>query len=425
MSTKIIDAIVSMQDASYEMQRLQKARTGLIMGSPFFGTLALQLTMKLDPKSETAFWIDGTTVAVHPDIAREMPMGELEGLLARATLNAALGHPLRREGREAKRWNEACAHVAGLEVTLAGMLLPEGSPADPAYRGMSAPQVYGLLAPPPGDDDGQGGAQGGAGDQGRGKPQPQGEQPPSEPPSGSPDDSQGQGEGAPEGSPSPGSGEVRDAEGDEAAIEEQAAKWQEAVAQAAQVARAQGKLPGDLERAALAVVNPRVGWREALARFFKARARDDSSWMRPNRRFLTSGFYLPSLDSQRMGPIAIAIDLSGSISQHEIDQFLAEMHAIRGECNPESFVLLPFDTGVRSVSIITEGEELEFKAKAGGGTDFEPIPRALAELAIVPEVLVYLTDLDCSSFPEEPEYPVLWVTTNRDHAPFGEVIRME
>lgn len=455
-TNEIIGKMVTGIDQSYEMQRLVKARTGLIMASPFFGTLALNLKLAIDEKSEAAFWTDGTTVGVRPEIVRDLPMGELEAILARATINAALGHPYRREGREPKRWGEACAHVAGLEVALAGMTLPAGSPAAPAFKGMSAPQVYAELQPPPSDS---GGDQGGAGaSDPAGSPQSapggsQGDQDPSdpaqspsEPPSGSQDDSQGDqgssdpgsqpGNAAPQQSqagagaggppmPDPGSGEIRDAQGDAAEREEQANNWQVAVAQAAQVARAQGKLPGDLERAAMEVVNARVSWREALMRFFKSRAKDDHTWNRPNHRMLGTGFYFPARSSIRMGPIAIAIDLSGSIGQAEVDMFLAEMQAIRNECKPEKFILLPFDTRVVETIEIEEHDDLEFKTKAGGGTDFKPAVEALAEMGVEPEALVYLTDLDCSSFPDEPGYPVLWATTRKEHAPFGEVILMQ
>ena len=37
---------------------------------------------------------------------------------------------------------------------------------------------------------------------------------------------------------------------------------------------------------------------------------------------------------------------------------------------------------------------------------------------------VYLTDLESSDFGDEPPFPVLWVTTCAEEAPFGEIIKM-
>ena len=46
--------------------------------------------------------------------------------------------------------------------------------------------------------------------------------------------------------------------------------------------------------------------------------------------------------------------------------------------------------------------------KGGGGTDFRQVFQWVEQQGISPECLIYLTDLECSRFPEEPFYPVLW-----------------
>ena len=61
----------------------------------------------------------------------------------------------------------------------------------------------------------------------------------------------------------------------------------------------------------------------------------------------------------------------------------------------------------------------------GGGTNFAPCFRWLGERGIVPQTLVFLTDL-CGAFPSEaPSYPVLWASTEARRAPIGQVIPME
>lgn len=60
----------------------------------------------------------------------------------------------------------------------------------------------------------------------------------------------------------------------------------------------------------------------------------------------------------------------------------------------------------------------------GGGTDFRPVFAYLEEQAIMPQSLIFLTDL-CGQFPEEgPNYPVIWAATTTAQAPFGETIPM-
>ena len=58
----------------------------------------------------------------------------------------------------------------------------------------------------------------------------------------------------------------------------------------------------------------------------------------------------------------------------------------------------------------------------GGGTAFRPVFNWIVGSDIQPICAVYLTDLYGSDFGPVLEYPVLWVSTGADTAPFGEVI---
>ena len=62
----------------------------------------------------------------------------------------------------------------------------------------------------------------------------------------------------------------------------------------------------------------------------------------------------------------------------------------------------------------------------GGGTNFQPPFKWIADQGIEPKAVVYLTDLICSSYPEPPTYPVLWlVYGGMTQVPFGEVVRTD
>jgi hypothetical protein len=57
--------------------------------------------------------------------------------------------------------------------------------------------------------------------------------------------------------------------------------------------------------------------------------------------------------------------------------------------------------------------------------NFTPCFSWLDERGIVPQTLVFLTDLS-GAFPKEvPPHPVLWASTESRVAPFGQVIPME
>ncbi|MFW5735275.1 MAG: VWA-like domain-containing protein, partial [Oceanidesulfovibrio sp.] len=229
------------------------------------------------------------------------------------------------------------------------------------------------------------------------------------------------------------SGEVRDAPSDTggadsaADMTRQEESWQVAVAQALHKAREAGELPGALERLLAEALAPSLSWRELLRRFLANAARNDFSWVRPNRRHLHAGLYLPGLESEELSEVVVAVDVSGSVSQEELDSFAAELSAVLEE----------FDTTVRvftcDAALTTQDTlarwdlPLDFTATGGGGTDFRPPFTQLEQDGATPACLVYFTDMECDTFPEDPGFPVLWVTTNARHAtpPFGEVVTME
>ena len=68
-----------------------------------------------------------------------------------------------------------------------------------------------------------------------------------------------------------------------------------AIHQAAEAAKAQGKLSGNLESIISDITDPKVDWKAVLARFLRANNKSDFTWVRPNRRFISRGMYLPSL----------------------------------------------------------------------------------------------------------------------------------
>lgn len=394
-------------------ERMLKGRVGLIIREPFFGTLAMRLELKEDLKCEST-WTDSKRLGFNPERVLAASMEDLEGIWAHHVLTCALGHPFRRGTRDEKTWNEASDYAVNPEIVKVGFKLPEGSLVNPQFDGMHTEAIYASLRQGQPEDGQAPGGDSSAGGDGKGQ--------------------AGSGRSLQASQGSAATGEVRDAPGGEgsedeqpasaAEMEEQHADWQTAVTQAAQVARGCGKLPGGIERAIKEMLEPKVNWCEALQRLIRARSKDDYSWGKPNRRMLPFGLYLPSLDAPRCGVLAFAIDASGSIRQHHLDQFASEVFDAGQQLRPEKIIVMVFDTEVREVLEFQPGDPIILKARAGGGTRFDGPVRKLIEMEVEPEVLVYLTDLDSRVFPEEPNYEIIWVTTQPGTAPFGQIITM-
>lgn len=199
------------------------------------------------------------------------------------------------------------------------------------------------------------------------------------------------------------------------------------VASAANAAKAQGKLPGDLERFVDQLLNPKVPWTELLRKSFERTAgRDSYTYVKPHRRRLEeTGFYLPSHTGYAAGDIAFIVDTSGSMSDREVVQGLTECDNIISDCIPKSVVLIGCDAAINSVHYLYQGDSLADnppKLGGGGGTSFIPPFEWLEEQGITPACAVYFTDM-YGSFPEDPGYPVIWCSTSEGmEAPIGETI---
>jgi hypothetical protein len=195
------------------------------------------------------------------------------------------------------------------------------------------------------------------------------------------------------------------------------------IAQAAQAAKAQGKMPTALAKIIADLIDPGTPWHEILERYMTSYVRGDYSWSRPNRRFADIA-YLPSTGKvAEMGEVVIQVDVSGSISKTELAYYNGHMARIIEQCNPERVHVLYVDTGVCKHEVFEQGEEVALEFYSGGGTDMEAGFEFLAKEGIEPEVFVCLTDGYTNfNVDKAPNYPVLWCISSDINAPYGENI---
>ena len=440
---------------SESARRVSDCVTALLRDQPFFGSLALRLPIRADETRETLA-SDGKDIRYAPQRVADTDADHIKTALARVVLACALKHHTRRGGRDPERWQRASQLVTHGLLRDAGFALPPGAEA---WDGISAEQAYDRLpepsdcgadqnsATPSGDGDGNGRTDDpqlsdGGDDQNTpsdptddGSPQEQ-----DEPGSGS-NSSGSKPSGQMPASHDPcGTGEVMDADerrddatgnsgesGVDTSAEEQA--WDEAMHQAASLARAQGKAPGAVEETIRQAHRSILDWRSLLRRYMTDAARRDYSWSIPNRRFIDSGLYLPSMHSQGIDAIAIIIDTSASLPGETLALFWAEVREITAELQPESIYVLQVDAVLRDAAEYPAGELPDsITIKGRGGTDFRPGFAWLHDHGVRPNCCLYLTDMECDSYPETaPPYPVAWVVWEPPHGdryrePWGERI---
>ena len=394
--------------------RIQKARTTLLLDHPFFGTLLFRLGARVCSSISTMA-TDGVSLFYNPGFVDSLNAAELAGVLAHEVMHPALQHHIRRGDRNPARWNMACDYAINPILLDAGLTLPKDVLVEDRFRGMSAERIYNLIEEEENQSAASDEAQTHSGDRsgslGNSSPQP--------------DPTRAE----PQASATPGGvGQVLDAPETESgvgpSVAEQAREWQIAVEQAETVAKVAGKLPGGAVRAIEASQAAKVDWRELLRRAWSETVPADYSWMRPNRRHVWSGLYLPGITSEGVGEIAIAVDCSGSVSARQLGLFEAEIRSILAGQRPRLVHVLYFDAVIQKVDTYQAGQPVWLSPVGGGGTDFRPCFEWLEEQDIVPQTLVFLTDL-CGTFPDEvPSYPVIWASTEARSSPFGQVVAM-
>lgn len=294
--------------------QLTRARTGLVLDQPFYGMLALRLQLVEEPGIPTAA-VDGKHIFYNPEFVAKQSPEETKTLLGHEVMHCVFEHIGRRGDRESRRWNQAGDFVINDILVDSGFTPIKNWLHNKAYAGMTTDHVYEML--PPNDGDGTGGA-------------------------GDPlDDCQ---DGAP----------------DDAVLNN--VDWKIATVQAAAAAKAMGKLPGKLARFVDELTSPKVDWRAILQRFITETSKNDYSWTRPNKRFLAQGFVLPTLHSETMGEIVVAIDTSGSIDQATLAQ---PAQRSRLSCNPHARARRPlYIATLKSITWTSSARTMTFSSSS-------------------------------------------------------------
>lgn len=465
--------------------KLSAARTKLIIDKPFLGALVLRLPMiKADPTWCKRTATDAKSFYYNEAYIKSLSLEQTQFILAHEALHCALSHFARRAHRVKHRWDLACDFAINPMLMKDGLIPPPESLYLKVYEGMTAEEIYPLLKDNDNnetqdqhvyDDSDEGSADSPEGndddpikeipkdktraEQDKSK---QDEEPPKDPFNNKPDD---KGEGDQKSSEQSGSqkkkqqGDTGSAakdsdkappiqneqanqhdletkqESDRGASqpkplnhderENLSVQWKQRMAGAAQSAMQAGKLGDDMARMLDFLLQPELPWRNLLAQYMTSIARDDYSYTRPNSRRGEPAIF-PSLRSAQIN-IIVALDTSGSISDSEIAEFVAEIDAIKSIMRAQ-ITLHTCDSSLNSDGpwLYEAWDEFKVPEKivGGGGTNFKPVFEWAEQRDMQPSLLVYFTDAE-GAFPEqEPSFPVLWLIKGKKKVPFGNRIQL-
>ncbi len=379
-----------------------RARSHVTMREPFFATLILGLLLR-EEKSIPMVATDGKHLFYNPSYITKQRFKILQTDICHEALHVAFSHHIRIGNRDPHTWNVAADYAINIILKEFNLEMDDTYLYDPKYKGMTAERIYKILKEEMDKDE----IQKKTCCEGLIKPNGEG----------------GKGE---EGEDGKGPKTLSAAEIN---VIESDAKI--TINQALNEARKHGKLPGNIEALFEDFTEPKVPWQNILRQFLEVVTKNDYCFTRPNRKYLAlHGCILPTLHSMDLGAIAVLVDVSSSVDNNLLKEFLDELSGMLTYVNLEKVYLILVDTKVQSVRELTKADlPLKVDVIGRGGTDFVPGFEYLKENGIRTSCIIYFTDMECNSFPEPPDCKVLWCTKTTDkhyiNPPFGQVLLIE
>lgn len=171
----------------------------------------------------------------------------------------------------------------------------------------------------------------------------------------------------------------------------------------------------------------KLDWRTILAQYVDEISQNEMSYINFNRRYLPLDLYLPDTKGENtIERIALAFDVSGSVTEPETKAFLAEMRKIKNQINPEVMSVTTFNHQIVEQFNITKDKDLaQVTMKISGGTNLEPVFKYYNETKNNPLFLIVFSDMELY-LPKKPKYPVIWICINNPDwkAPYGKIIHI-
>jgi predicted metal-dependent peptidase len=129
-------------------------------------------------------------------------------------------------------------------------------------------------------------------------------------------------------------------------------------------------------------------------------------------------YFLPSMYSERLHELIVAIDTSGSISQDILNTFGSVLANVCEAITPDMVRVLWWDTEVHGEQIFEENFTQimnMLKPMGGGGTTVGCVSRYIADKNFQPDCVLVLTDGYVEHNPDwRINFPTLWLVTQNE-----------
>ena len=351
----------------------------------FYTNVMLQLRHVFDEGVQTAT-VDGVNLRLNPDFFMSLAPHHRPFVFLHETEHVVFQHLTRIGDRDPKTWNIAGDYVINRNLQKAGISVPRGILLDSKYDGMSTDQVYDSLIeendsckePDFKDLD---------------FPSERGDQ----------KEDDGQGDNG-QSSSDPGMNPEQLQEHIDQILVQAAVQTE---------LRDPGLVPGEIREYLDKLRSNQVPWNQVLRRFITKTIKSERKFTKPNRRYLP-GIYLPSKQGKQLEKILICVDISGSVSKHEFEMFVAEVASLFNTLKPKALDILQFDCSIKSIDEVQNVRELyEVEFKGRGGTDITPVVEYVRNNRKDYHAVVCITDGYFDEVPPPGRIPWIWLINDR------------
>jgi len=184
-------------------------------------------------------------------------------------------------------------------------------------------------------------------------------------------------------------------------------KWKQVFTEAATYAKMRGSVHSGLERLLNKILKPKLNWKDLLNMYITRELPYNYTMARPNRRFNATGIYQPTTLKENL-EIVITVDVSGSISDKEYQDFMSEVCGVCTAFEQVKARVLFWSTKIdeRDDKIINRdsaSELIKYKAHSTGGTTFSCVREYVERKGINSTIWITLTDGYIEHNPKIPD----------------------
>ena len=170
-----------------------------------------------------------------------------------------------------------------------------------------------------------------------------------------------------------------------------------------------GNIPQELRIYLQKLRSTRIPWEQVLRRYITKTVKGKRNFNKPNRRYFPK-IYLPTRSEKVIEKLLVAVDISGSVSHYQFEIFIAEVARMIKTLKPKGIDVLQFDTGIKSITEVSDVRELyEVQFRGRGGTNIDELVNYVGNHKGNYHAVITITDGRFRMVDRQGKTPWIWL----------------